>query len=181
MAESSNGNAGCPCINVTQKLLSVSARHCELENGNIGTKLRHGGACVSPTYGSSICLQHEMIHDPACSLDDVDKAVVPPYCFRPWCYVDHESCKKNSYERVYRSSIFGYDSGVDIYFSYSTCNSTAEDWLVAQDTDLVPRTLGGVDIVCNVPMVLFPSEFDVPFTIYFIIVCFESNNASDIY
>jgi hypothetical protein len=154
----SRGNAGCPCINVTQELLSLSDRYCSLDNGDRGVQLTVGGACVSPTFGSSYCLQHDMIHDPACSNEAVSQTIVIPYCFRPWCYVDHESCMRDSDERVYRSSYFDVDSGIDVYFSYSTCNSTAADWYEAQGVDLTPRTLGGAEIVCNAPTFIYPGE-----------------------
>ena len=158
MAKSSGGNAGCPCINVEQQLLSLTDRYCYLSDGTEGIKLTYGGACVPPTFGSAVCLQHDMIHDPSCSYDPTTTAVVAPYCFRPWCYVDRESCTRDSDERVYRSSYFDFDSGADIYFSYSTCNSTAEDWFEAQNTILVPQTMGGADILANVPSYNYPCK-----------------------
>ena len=45
---------------------------------------------------------------------------------RSFCYVD-KSCKTLSEERLFLSNYFA-DSGVDVYYSYSTCNSTEEDW-----------------------------------------------------
>jgi hypothetical protein len=38
-----------------------------------------------------------------------------------------------SEERIFRSGYFDFDSGVDLFYSYSTCNSTAEDWLKEAD------------------------------------------------
>ena len=158
MAASSNGNAGCPCINISDKLSSLTDRSCILADGSSGVHLTLGGACVSPTYGSSACLQHEMIHDPICNYSAITSIVAPPYCFRPWCYVDVESCIKDSDERVYRSSYFDFDSEIDVYFSYSTCNSTADDWLEAQKTDLVASLLEGANILGNVPTYTLPCE-----------------------
>ena len=30
---------------------------------------------------------------------------------------------------MYRSDYFNFNSGVNLFYSYSTCNSTADDWL----------------------------------------------------
>ena len=72
--------------------------------------------------------------------------IVPPYCFRAFCYVDAKTCKRYSEERVYRSGYFGYDENIDVYYSYSTCNSTADDWLEVEDDIVGSRALGGIDI-----------------------------------
>jgi hypothetical protein len=61
---------------------------------------------------------------------------------------------KNSYERIYRSDYFSFDSGVDLFYSYSTCNSTADDWFKRTNDDL----LLGVSILANVPIYQLPSE-----------------------
>ena len=161
MAIYSTGNAGCPCINVTDALFSLTDRSCEMQQNGTGIHLHRGDACVSPTYGSDFCLQHDMIHDPACAPELVSKGeVVSPYCFRSWCYVDLESCTKDSDERVYRSYYFDDESGIDIYYSYSTCNSTADDWfdVLGQDTTSKSSALGGIDIVGSVPTYYFPCE-----------------------
>ena len=34
----------------------------------------------------------------------------------------------DSEERAFQSSYITYESGINVYYSYSTCNSTAEDW-----------------------------------------------------
>jgi hypothetical protein len=160
-ASTGTGNKGCVCIVVSQQLLLAPERHCELENGDTGVQLKYGGACVSPNYGSSACLQHEMIHDPACFNVSVNQDVVPPYCFRPWCYVDAEVCMRDSLERVFRSSYFDLDSGVDIHFSYSTCNSTAADWLEAQEMAMIPKIIDGENLVASIAGFSFPSKFRI--------------------
>ena len=52
---------------------------------------------------------------------------------RVQCYVDAATCARESKERVFRSDYFDFDSGVDVYYSYSTCNSTAQPWLEVVD------------------------------------------------
>ena len=100
------------------------------------------------------------------------------------CYVDPNVCGRETKERVHRSSYFDFKSGVDLYYSYTTCNSTADDWLsVADDVvgyagldgsktafDLVPagvrelsqltscRLTSAVNIRANVPTYYPPSK-----------------------
>eukprot|EP00956_Cyclotella_meneghiniana_P038556 scaffold156105_cov73-Cyclotella_meneghiniana.AAC.1 len=168
----STGNPGCECIDESDALASLSERSCTLDDGSPGVVLKlREDACFSTSYGSSACLMHDMIHDPDCKKD---QDVIPPYCVRPWCYVDLASCIKDSDEMVFRSSYFGVDSGelffwhfahcispilihylalgVDVYFSYSTCNSTVDDWTSAQGMKLGPKGfMGGAEILANVP------------------------------
>jgi len=106
---SAHGNPGCQCKNETDALASLSERSCTLDDGSPGVILQlREDACFSTSYGSSACVMHDMIHDPLCNAS-VD--VMPSYCVQPWCYVDLESCTKDSDEIVYRSSYFGVDSG----------------------------------------------------------------------
>ena len=64
---------------------------------------------------------------------------------------------KNSYEQIYRSNYFSFDTEIDLFYSYSTCNSTADDWLetanVASD-----NILAEASIIANVPTYVSPSE-----------------------
>ena len=125
------GNEGCKCIDISKDLASLDDRSCELTpGGEKGVMLTLGGPCISLTYGSNACLFHDEIHDPSCHRTD---PLPDQYCFRPWCYIDMEKCKRYSEERVYRSSYFPVESGVDAFYSYSTCNSTAEDWMNRDD------------------------------------------------
>ena len=150
------GMEGCPCINTTTTLSSLTDRYCTLSNGQKGIQLTLGGSCVPFSYGSSTCQQHDLLHDPSCNLDQLftdqttlsntTNNIVPAYCFRAFCYVDAKSCKRYSEERVYRSGYFGYEENIDIYYSYSTCNSTAEDWLDVENDIVGSRALGGIDI-----------------------------------
>mmetsp|Transcript_30169 Transcript_30169/g.56975 ORF Transcript_30169/g.56975 Transcript_30169/m.56975 type:complete len:185 (-) Transcript_30169:2071-2625(-) len=141
------GKQGCPCTNETATLSSLTKRICEValtpwSTGEIGIRLTLGGSCVPvPTsYGSSQCLQHDLLNDPACISDGDD--TIPAYCFQSWCYVNADECARDSNERVYRSSYFSFDSGVDMFYSYSTCNSTAGDWFEVESEMVTGTNLG---------------------------------------
>jgi len=156
---------GCPCIDVSFMLGREKPRKCILPITDVvGVKLSLEGSCVPLSYGSSRCLQHDLIHDPSCSLDNITETPVASYCFRPWCYVDSKACMKNSYEQIYRSNYFSFDTEIDLFYSYSTCNSTADDWLettnVASD-----NILKEVSIIANVPTYVSPMMYKIdPFS-----------------
>jgi hypothetical protein len=154
------GNKGCPCIDVSSIISSVTSRICTLPTGENGILFTIDGICVPYSYGSSQCLQHDLLHHVSCSLDNIGKTPFEAYCFNPWCYIDAEACKKSSYERIYRSDYFSFDSGIDLFYSYSTCNSTADDWLTVKDGKMNDNAiLDGVSILANVPMYTIPSKF----------------------
>ncbi|KAL7491052.1 hypothetical protein ACHAWT_000530, partial [Skeletonema menzelii] len=137
-------------INQTSILASLlDNRDCTTANGLPGIYLTLGGSCVAYDYGSSACLQHDLIHDPICQ-GDPSTAVVRPWCFQSWCFVDANSCKKNSEEVIYKSSYF--PPQYDIFYSYSTCNST--DYFT-QSTDTL-SVAGGVNITAAVPTFQHP-------------------------
>ena len=154
------GNSGCSCINTTDTILQVQGRECTLQDGSRGVYAGNIRMCVAPSYGSSFCKQHDLISDPDCSLTDnnLDEHLIPQYCSRPWCYVDLQQCKKSK-EIIYRSSYFDTDTGVDVFFSYSTCNSTSDDFFEAQETALVLNGLGGIDMLANIPTYYYPYMF----------------------
>jgi len=90
--------------------------------------------------------------------------ILPAYCFRPWCYVNPKTCSKNSYERIYKSSYF-YDETitgirgeeVDLFYSYSTCNSSADDWFdIEADVVGSDKLFGGVDLEAAIPTYMMP-------------------------
>ncbi len=145
----STGNEGCGCINQTSVLASLDYRDCTTANGLPGVYITLDGSCVAYEYGSSTCLQHDLIHDPICQ-GDLSTAIIEPYCFQSWCYVDASSCKKNSDEVVYKSDYF--PSQHDIFYSYTTCNST-NDYKRSNDTVSVA---GGVNISAVVPTYFYP-------------------------
>jgi hypothetical protein len=152
---------GCPCIDVSSIISPLTSRICTLPaTGENGIKVTIDGICAPYSYGSSKCLQHDLLHDPSCSLDNIGETPIEAFCFRPWCYIDAEACMKNSYERIYRSDYFSFDSGIDLYYSYSTCNSTRDDWLAAKDGKINDNAiLHGDSIVATVPMYQSPSMF----------------------
>ena len=152
---------GCPCINSTAVLASLAGRQCLLSpSGDAGVRITLGGSCVPFSYGSTMCLQHDLLHDATCRVGlPADGNIIPPHCFRSWCYVDEAACKKYSGERVFRSSYFSFDSGLDLYYSYSTCNSTADDWLEAKNSVVgSSEAFGGVSLDANIATYVQPSE-----------------------
>ena len=151
----STGNEGCSCINTTSVLASLEDRKCTTANGLPGVYLTLGGSCVTYDYGSSACLRHDLIHDPICQRDDLSSAVVvPPYCFQSWCYVDGKSCKKNSEEDVFKSDYFPQH---DVFYSYSTCNSTNYFWeQYVESSATNASVVGGVNISAAVPSYFHP-------------------------
>ncbi|KAK1739295.1 hypothetical protein QTG54_009838 [Skeletonema marinoi] len=145
----STGNEGCNCINQTSVLASLQNRGCTTATGQPGVYLTLGGSCVAYDYGSSACLQHDFIHDPICQTD-ASTTAVPPYCFQTWCYVDASTCKTNSEEYIYKSEYFSPSN--DIFYSYSTCNSTDHFWqqqLGSSATNV--SVIGGINIAAAVP------------------------------
>ena len=90
------GKEGCPCLDTTSALASLTDRTCALPNGDDGVRVNLDGSCLPFSYGASRCLQHDRLHDSECQLDDGSgEVVVPSYCFRPWCFVDAVSCSRD--------------------------------------------------------------------------------------
>ena len=82
------------------------------------------------------------------------------------------------------SSLSLYYVGVDVYFSYSTCNSTVDDWTSAQGMKIGPKGfMGGADIVANVPAYRPPCKLNRVFVSSLVIVGGFNNyySVSDIY
>jgi len=162
MAIVGTGNAGCPCINQTLTLAAMSDRQCKLPNtvDGFGIQLTTtDSSCVPFSYGSSRCVQHDILYDPNCNLGDAGDKIIPAYCVRPWCYVDLAMCKKDSDERLFRSSYFPVEEGVDLFYSYTTCNSTADYWLAVEEDIVGNLALGGITIDANIPSYLFPMMY----------------------
>jgi len=150
----SSGNEGCNCINQTSVLASLENRHCTTAAGKPGVYLKLGGSCVSYDYGSSACLQHDLLHDPICQ-GDLSTTTIPPYCSQPWCFVNATSCKKNSEEFIFKSEYF-LDQH-DIFWSCSTCNST--DYFWQQYLDSSPNNvsvIGGINLTAIIPTFQYP-------------------------
>ena len=117
----STGNADCPCIDSTTILARTS--NCEIHSvENNSTEpgvLVNAVNCFPLTYGANTCDTHDLQVDPVC-IQNPDV----PHCNNPWCYVDMEKCSK-SQDLVYRTNVFTEK----LYYSYSTCGSSADDWL----------------------------------------------------
>eukprot|EP00984_Skeletonema_dohrnii_P024491 scaffold13616_cov98-Skeletonema_dohrnii-CCMP3373.AAC.2 len=153
----STGNEGCNCINQSSVLASLQNRDCTTATGQPGVYLNLGGSCVAYDYGSSACLQHDFIHDLTCQAD-ASTTAVPPYCFQTWCYVDANTCKTNSEEYIYKSEHFSPSN--DIFYSYSTCNSTDHFWqqqLGSSATNV--SVIGGINIAAVVPASPYPNVY----------------------
>ncbi|KAL7536673.1 hypothetical protein ACHAWF_005534 [Thalassiosira exigua] len=149
------GEGSCPCTNATTALSSLAARSCRLSSGDNGVQLNtRGGACVPFSYGSFRCRQHDLLYDPSCQVNEADERVIPAYCFRPFCFVDADTCIRESEQRVYRSAYFPPESGVDVFYSYSVCNATAEDWLAVEDDIMGNRAMNGATLEATVPTYL---------------------------
>ena len=148
----SYGNEGCKCINQTSVLASLQNRDCITSTGQPGVYLTIGGSCVPYTFGSGGCLQHDLLHDPTCQAN-LSTTAVPPWCYQTWCYVDANSCKKNSEEDIYKSDYF--QSQNNIFYSYSTCNSTEYFWQL-QSSSVDVSVMGGISLSAAIPDYQFP-------------------------
>ena len=104
------------------------------------------------------------MYNPICqgTLDETQK-----FCLSNWCFVDKEICKKNSTERVESSSFFNSeanlfypDSGkVDLFYSYTTCNSSSADWADFLANGKANSVLRGVPIVSTASYVVTPMAY----------------------
>jgi len=106
-----------------------------------------------------------MLHDPNCQnrLNSPQLngfATTSPhmsrYCFQAWCYVDRDKCKRDSSQEVFASGYFSSSNDAthnSLFYSYTTCNSSAQDWLDYQDATarLDNDVLGGASLYVTVP------------------------------
>ena len=96
-------------------------------NSGSGT---YQSTCFPLMYGSGSCKQHDLSVHPSCQqviVDDDNNNLplpLPEFCYESFCYVDYNKCK-DSKEIFRRTDLFGF-LDTDIYYSYSTCNSTAD-------------------------------------------------------
>ncbi|KAL9181674.1 hypothetical protein ACHAXT_012017 [Thalassiosira profunda] len=145
---SSAGAEGCRCIDTTETLASLPDRACTTSDGNDGVLLGIAGVdpCVDYDYGASACLPHDLGVDANCVESNMNgNATMPQFCNRSWCYVNRTQCRATE-ERVYRSQMFPAESGVDMFFSYSTCGSSPADWF-----ESTHYALGGVAMTAIAP------------------------------
>mmetsp|Transcript_30957 Transcript_30957/g.48484 ORF Transcript_30957/g.48484 Transcript_30957/m.48484 type:complete len:722 (-) Transcript_30957:92-2257(-) len=151
----SSGNEGCNCIDQNSVLASLEKRDCTTSTGQPGVYLRPFSSCVSYDYGSSACLQHDLLHDPLCQ-GDLSTTTVPPYCFQSWCYVNSTSCKKNSEEEIFKSEYF--PPQYNIFWSYSTCNSTDHFWQQHLESSANSvSVISGTDLAAIIPDYRYPT------------------------
>mmetsp|Transcript_4400 Transcript_4400/g.9924 ORF Transcript_4400/g.9924 Transcript_4400/m.9924 type:complete len:369 (+) Transcript_4400:242-1348(+) len=137
------GDEGCQCRDESAVLASLYKRSCQTSEGQNGVLLTVEGPCVPYSYGSN-CFQHDLINDPKCKMMTTSS---PDHCLRSWCYVDSSSCMLSSSQRLYRSIYFPHNDGVDLFYSYTKCDSSLDDW------STIPRkqTLGGLTITATSP------------------------------
>lgn len=146
------GKEGCQCLDVSAVLASLDKRSCKTSEGEEGILLTVEGPCAPHSYGSNNCLPYDLMHDPRCNtmFDSPDI-----YCSRPWCYVDKSSCQFSSDERLYRSNYFPREDGVDLFYSYTTCDSSSGDTKL-----MIPQKkkqpLGGTTLMATSPYYYCP-------------------------
>jgi len=142
----SEGSNECPCVDVSSNLLALKECVVEEKNGTAYSGyLSASGFCISPNYGASNCIVHDVDLDPNCFPSNN----VPKYCSNEWCFVDKDVCK-SSPEFLYSSD---YLPG--LFYSYSTCNSTADDWFKFQTTSAIE----GRNITAIVPAIWYPGHY----------------------
>jgi len=148
-----NGEVGCQCINATNILSSLIDRSCTItttsssgqqQNEN-GILLTVNGPCVKYNFGSNVCLPHDMM------VESSPNCGIPERCYRRWCYVNAMECMEASSERVYRSNYFPAGSDVDLYYSSSTCGSSASDWEESPSQKDNNNVLGGESLKVITP------------------------------
>jgi hypothetical protein len=108
------------------------------------------------------CLQHDLMHNPTCQdLDGTKK-----FCLNSWCYVDKETCKTSSIECIYHSewlnagsNSFIPEPGVDLFYSYTTCNSTDAGWEEFKAVGANNQVLGGIPIISTASYVVSPMVY----------------------
>ena len=114
----STGKEGCQCIDNSAALKSFDGRQCNIPNTTeSGVMLAVDGSCVPYSYGSSSCLQHDLLHDPRCDKDSSSESHA--YCRNSWCYVDSQSCMRTT-EIAYGSTRFPTGEGAHLV---SACNT----------------------------------------------------------
>ena len=153
--EAFEANPECPCIDSYEILQNYA--NCWIEStpsvnvtndtANSSTKqpgILVNGACFPiQTYGSKVCSRHDIVADPSCSLNR-PLGLRPAYCDNPFCFVDRDKCSQSK-EQFYRSNLvsnspYSSQSQPQLFYSYSTCNSTAEDWLKFSTINIFAET-----------------------------------------
>jgi len=159
--------SSCPCINAVNVFSTlVNCGGWEMREKNSspsGVLVDYLGSvqCVPINFGTH-CKQHDLAHDPKCSSAGeviYDNGVArqpipaPEYCFDQWCFVDKATCK-NSTELFYRTSTSTL-SEANLFYSYSTCNSSAQAWLSFQTM----KSLEGKSVRVTIPGYVPPAHY----------------------
>ncbi|KAL7531912.1 hypothetical protein ACHAWF_003952 [Thalassiosira exigua] len=148
----STGMDGCSCIDASDILATLDDRACiTTAGGQKGVMLTAEGPCVPFSYGSNVCRAYDAIYNPECETSGVMFGQNLELCLAPFCYVDAEACRTSSAERLYRSTYFPQNMGIDLFYSFTTCDPSLDDWKRNEQN----HTLGGVTIKAAVPAAYF--------------------------
>lgn len=139
------GSSECPCTDTSRMLAAQT--NCIFEDAS-GSEpgILANGRCYPLSYGSTECNAWDLA-----TSSDCQQELAPAYCIQRFCYVDPEQCRLSS-EHYYQSQHFP-----GLYYSYSTCGSTAQDWLTFETTD----TLANTSLVAVVPSILWPNHYKI--------------------
>ena len=140
----------CPCID--SSIYASSLENCNVD-GEPGfwvynTELPSGGACYPLSYGANVCRAHDADVDPLCWSENP-----PLYCGQEWCYVDRRLCKDS--EEQFFLSVFSPFSNQDVFYSYSSCNSTSEAW----DEFNTLNAVAGKEVSVTFPAIWNPAHY----------------------
>ncbi|KAL7535440.1 hypothetical protein ACHAXR_008753, partial [Thalassiosira sp. AJA248-18] len=137
------GKQGCPCLNSASTIASLPDRQCQLPTGENGLLLTPPAAAKPASHLHTAPLR--AFNTTSCTIQNAtliqstrreyhSRLLLTAILLRGCLGVCKNKNKKESLseERVYRSSYFSHESEVDLFYSYSTCNSTADDWLVVE-------------------------------------------------
>lgn len=142
----------CPCIDSSQHLLLASnCKRIETNETLSSPGIRVMGHCYPTNYGADFCSTFDEVADPLCQEQDP-----PAYCHNPWCFVDADKCRYS--EKLFHKSSFQDEAGFQgLYYSYSTCNSSAKDWLDFETIEVFDRR--NTSLVVALPVIFWPVHF----------------------
>lgn len=162
------GSVSCPCIDASAILTATAALAAGAGSTSFSTTVQssscsadelvysaggflQGSACYPKTYGSLSCNAHDSGLEPFC---ESGPSPSPAFCLQPWCYVDASRCKLSEHAMF----LSDYFAGAKLYYSYSTCGGSADDWERFKTTSV----LDGQYIVATVPGLEYPAHFKRP-------------------
>jgi len=115
----------CPCINSEAKL----AKYEE-------DVLFDSRNPLPLSYGSSQCDTHDYNVFTGCIVSENE--YIESFCNDEWCYVDKASCRQSTHE-IYWTDLAVFNPELELYYSYSTCNST-DNWSEYQTNVVMNQT-----------------------------------------